>query len=159
MPASWTQNYYHLVFSTKHREPWLTPELETRLHPFLGGISKDLGCTPIRINGWFEHVHCLVRYPADLSHSELAKNLKARSTSWVHEEFPSLSRFCWQPGYGGFTVSRSMVDRVAQYIENQKEHHARVSFIDEFMELLRRHEIQATVDEVLDGGVRPPSGR
>ncbi|MBX3376544.1 MAG: IS200/IS605 family transposase [Phycisphaeraceae bacterium] len=138
---SWTQNYYHAVFSTKHREPLITPELETRLFPFIGGIVRDLRCSLLAVNGSLEHVHVLIRYRPDLSHSDLLMNIKSRSSKWIHNEI-GIGDFAWQENYGGFTVSKSVVSSVQAYIERQKEHHRRQSFKDEFLELLRRHEIE-----------------
>ncbi len=71
MPSAYTQNFYHTVFSTKQRAGLLTPDLETRLYPFIGGIVRDLRCTLLAVNGMPDHVHLLVRYRPDLSHSEL----------------------------------------------------------------------------------------
>ncbi|MCC6677341.1 MAG: IS200/IS605 family transposase [Phycisphaerales bacterium] len=148
MPSSWTQNHYHLVFSTRRREPLISAELEERLHPFLGGIARDLGCTALAINGTSDHVHLLLRYPSDLSHADLARHIKARSSKWMHATIPALGAFNWQEGYGGFTVSRSAVDQVRAYIAGQKEHHRRMSFQEEFMELLRRHGVEFTPSQV-----------
>ncbi|MCG3122847.1 MAG: hypothetical protein GIKADHBN_01250 [Phycisphaerales bacterium] len=158
MPSSWTQNFYHLVFATKRREPWLTEPLEARLYAFLGGIARDLQCTALAINGHIDHVHMLVRYPADLSHSDLARHVKARSSKWIHETFVGLADCAWQEGYGGFTVSKSMVEATVAYIQRQREHHRSRSFQEEFMHLLERHGILASADEVF-GPYRPPSGR
>ncbi|HLO40575.1 MAG TPA: IS200/IS605 family transposase [Phycisphaerales bacterium] len=158
MPSSWTQNYYHIVFATKNREPWLTPSLEQRLYPFLGGISRDLECAALAINGWLDHVHLLVRYPANLSHADMARHLKGRSSKWIHDELDDLQSFAWQEGYGGFTVSASMLDRVKHYIDRQKEHHQTTSFKQELMKLLDLHGIEATEEHVF-GPYRPPAGR
>lgn len=152
MPSSWTQNFYHLVFSTKHREPFISEELETRLHPFLGGIVRDHRCTPIAINGMADHVHLLVRYRSDLSHSDLVRHAKFRSTNWVRAEFSELKRFAWQEGGGGFTVSKSLVARVESYIQNQKEHHRTLTFKEEFLELLRLHGVEFDEAEVFPEG-------
>ena len=139
MPSAWTQNYYHAVFSTKGREPFITPDIAQRLHPFIGGVLRDLRCSSLAVNGMPDHVHFLVRYRADLSHSDMLRHVKSRSSKWVHETFPELRRFAWQEGYGGFTVSASMVDTVRAYIERQQEHHAQRGFREELVELLRRH--------------------
>ncbi len=148
MPSTWTHNYYHFVFGTKHREPWLTPELEDRLHPFLGGIAKNLKCTPYAINGFVEHVHVAVRYPSELSHSDLARHLKSRSSKWIHESFPKLADFAWQEGYGGFTVSKSVLPKLVRYIDNQKSHHKRLSYVDELIRLHRAHGTDVSPDEL-----------
>ena len=142
MPSSWTQNLYHAVFSTKHRVAIITPELEERLYPFVGGILKELRCTPIAINGTPDHLHFLARYPSDLSHADMLRHVKKRSSEWIHKTFPDLRAFDWQDGYGGFTVSKSALDDVAVYIRGQKEHHQRFDSLSEFKELLRRHEVE-----------------
>jgi REP element-mobilizing transposase RayT len=148
MPSTWTQNFYHAVFSTKNRLNLITPDLETRLHPFIAGILKDLRCQPIAVNGTTDHVHLLTRYPSDLSHSDMLRHIKSRSSKWVHETFPDAHRFEWQEGYGGFTVSRSMLDTAEAYIQRQKAHHATQDFRTEFLELLRRHGVEFDEAEV-----------
>ncbi len=141
MPGAWTQNIYHAVFSTKGRAEIITPAHEARLYAYIGGILNDLRCTPIAINGMPDHVHVLARYPADLSHADMVRHVKQRSSRWLHETFPELRAFAWQEGYGGFTVSASMLDTVAAYIRGQKEHHKSVSSRHEFEEFLRKHGI------------------
>lgn len=150
MPSAWTQNYYHMVFSTKNREGMIVPELETRLYPFMGGIVRDLRCNLLAVNGMPDHVHLLVNYRADLSHSDLLQQVKGRSSKWINETFSHLGHFNWQEGYGGFTVSKSAVETVAQYIAHQKEHHKRQDFKSEFLELLRKHEIEFDEAEVFN---------
>jgi putative transposase len=150
MPRTYTQNFYHMVFSTKNRVELVTPDLELRLYPFLGGILRDLRCTPIAINGMPDHVHILARYPADLAHSDMLRHIKSRSSKWIHESFAHLQQFTWQEGYGGFTVSKSMVPDVEAYIARQKHHHQRQDFKTEFLELLRRHDIEFNEAEVFD---------
>lgn len=148
MPTSWTQNYYHAVFSTKRRACSIMPELEDRLHPYIGGILRDLGATPVAINGMADHVHFLARYPSSISHSDMLRHVKGRSSKWIHDTFADLPSFGWQDGYGGFTVSKSMADTVEQYIRNQKEHHRTMSFKEEILGLLRRHGIQFNEEDV-----------
>jgi len=142
MPSAFTQNFYHIVFSTKHRAMLITPDLEERLYPFMGGILRDLRCTLLSINGMPDHVHLLVRYRADLSHSEVLQQIKGRSSKWINETLSLRGHFSWQEGYGGFTVSKSVVPEVESYIARQKEHHQRRDFKTEFLELLRRHGIE-----------------
>jgi len=138
MPSSWTQNIYHAVFSTKHRVPIITPEVEERLFPFVGGILKDLGCIPVAVNGTSDHLHLLTIYPSALSNADMLRHVKKRSSEWIHRTFKGLGGFAWQEGYGGFTVSRSAMDDVARYIRRQKEHHEKFDSLTEFKELLRR---------------------
>lgn len=105
----------------------------------MGGIIKDLRSQLFIGNGMPDHVHLLVRYSPDLAHSELTREVKARSFRWIHEAFPSRRDFAWQRGYGGFTVSRSNADEVEAYIRDQEEHHRAMTFQEEFLALLRRH--------------------
>jgi REP element-mobilizing transposase RayT len=142
MPSSWTQNIYHAVFSTKHRTPTISPEVEERLHPFVGGILKDLKCVPVAVNGTADHLHMLTIYPSDLCHADMLRHVKKRSSEWIHKTFKGMSEFAWQEGYGGFTVSKSLMDSVAEYIRTQKEHHQKFDSLSEFKELLRRHGIE-----------------
>lgn len=116
MPSAYTQNFYHTVFSTKHRAMLISPDLEERLYPFMGGILRDLRCTLLAINGMPDHVHLLIRYRADLSHSEMLQQIKGRSSKWINETWPQRGHFSWQEGYGGFTVSKSAVPEVETYI-------------------------------------------
>lgn len=148
MPSAWTQNHYHAVFSTKQRAPLITPEIEQRLYPYLGGIVRDLRCTLLAVNGTPDHVHLLARYRADLSHSDMLRHIKGRSSKWINETFPQFGHFSWQEGYGGITVSASGVAAVHEYITRQKENHQRQDFRTEFLELLRRHGIQYDEAEV-----------
>ena len=89
-----------------------------------------------------DHVHLLVRYRADLSHSELLQQVEGRSSKWINETFPQHGHFAWQEGYGGFTVSKSALPEVEAYIVHQKDHHQRYDFRTEFLGLLRRHGIE-----------------
>ena len=142
MPSAFTQNFYHAVFSTRQRANLIHPELEQRLYPFVGGIVRDLRCTLLAVGGMPDHVHLLVRYRADLSRSEMLQQIKGRSAKWVNETAPQRGHFAWQEGYGGFTVSKSVVPEVEQYIARQKDHHKRQDFKAEFLELLRLHGIE-----------------
>lgn len=148
MPSAYTQNFYHTVFSTKHRTNLITPDLEARLFPFIGGVLRDLRCSLLAINGMPDHLHLLIRYRADLSHSEMLQQIKGRSSKWINETIPRSSHFSWQEGYGGFTVSKSAVPEVEAYIARQKEHHKRQDFRAEYLELLRRHGIDFDENEL-----------
>ena len=148
MPGAWTQNFYHIVFSTKQREPLISADYEGRLYPFIGGIVRDLRGALLAINGMPDHVHLLVHYRPDVSHSDLLRHIKSRSSKWIHETFPEMRDFAWQEGYGGFTVSKSSVPAVQAYIARQKEHHQTQDFKSEFLELLRLHGVDFDENDV-----------
>lgn len=139
MPATWSKLWAHYVFSTKRREHVLSPDICTRLYPFLGGITREFKCTSVQIGGISDHVHMLVLMRPDVAPSFLMQKVKGRSSTWMHETFPELSRFSWQVGYGAFSVSESMVEKVKQYIQNQEAHHRRDDSRTEYLRLLSSH--------------------
>jgi REP element-mobilizing transposase RayT len=142
VPQSYVCLHYHLVFSIKNRVPAITPEIELRLWEYLGGLVRGIGGTPIQIGGVEDHVHLLVTLRQEPALSTMLRDIKAGSSGWVHEEFPNARDFWWQTGYGAFTVSHSNIDAVKAYIVNQKEHHKKLSFQDEFRRLLEKHGIE-----------------
>ena len=95
MPHSYTQLYYHFVFSTKNRERSLEQLVRERLFPFIGGGIRDEGGTALIVNGIEDHVHILARLRADKAVSDVVRNIKSISSGWIHKEFPSLSAFAW----------------------------------------------------------------
>ena len=117
MPHSYTQLLYHLVFSTKRREPFLGPSVLPRLCEYLGGAVRGEGGTALIVNGMPDHIHILARLRQDVALSDVLRAIKAHSSGWVHDTFPELSGFAWQSGYGAFTVSISQADRV-RHISN-----------------------------------------
>ena len=123
MANTYTALFYHIVFSTKNRAPFIKPELETRIWEYMGGVARHHKMTALQIGGIEDHLHVLIMAPAALSPSGIAKYLKGDSSSWIHEEFPDLRDFGWQDGYGAFTVSKANVPSVIGYIQKQREHH------------------------------------
>jgi REP element-mobilizing transposase RayT len=97
---------------------------------------------PLQIGGIEDHVHLLLGAPTVLAPAKIAQLLKGGSSAWIHETLPHMKGFGWQDGYGAFTVSKSNVPTVAEYIQGQREHHRTKSFQDEYRELLKRHEIE-----------------
>lgn len=142
MAHTFTHLLTHLIFSTKDRRPLLDAELKARLFPYLGSIIRAHDGKLLAIDGPADHVHILASLAAKHALSDLMRELKADSTGWVHKTFPERRTFGWQTGYGAFSVSHSGLAEVKQYIRNQEEHHRRVSFQEEFLAFLRRHEIQ-----------------
>jgi REP element-mobilizing transposase RayT len=141
MPRTYTQLLSHVVFSTKERRPFLTPELRTRLFPYMGGIVRQLGGVAWLINGVADHVHLLVSVPATAALSDFVGKLKANASKWVHENFPEHRLFAWQLGYSAFSVSVSQKQGVLDYIAGQEEHHRTVSFHEELVSFLKKHGI------------------
>ena len=129
----------HCVWSTKNREPYLTPDLRERLWPYLGGIARQNQMKALAIGGANDHVHMLVSLPATLSIAKAMQLLKGNSSKWSRETFPKMHFFAWQEGYGAFSVGVSGVDRTVAYIRNQAEHHRTRSFRQEYAAMLKTH--------------------
>jgi hypothetical protein len=121
--------------------PTLEPDLKERLFPYMGGIFRELGATPLLINGPMDHVHILAVLPAKLAIAEILNKVKSNSSGWVHKTFPARQIFAWQTGYAAFGVSPSQKKTVLDYIRKQEEHHRKVSFKEEFLAFLEKHEI------------------
>ena len=142
MPQSLSAVYIHLIFSTKERYLYLRDEkLQTDLHAYLGEISKRLECPPIRVGGVEDHVHILSRFGRTIPQAEWIKELKRISNIWLTTE-GGLSQFQWQSGYADFSVSASNLEQVKTYIENQKEHHKRMTYQDEVRKFLRKYSME-----------------
>lgn len=142
MPSTWSQVLLHIVFSTKNRTPEIDPELGARLDPFVGGIVRDLGASLWAVGGMPDHVHLLVRWKTEPSIATLVRDVKHRSSQWIHETWPQRKDFAWQKGSGVFSVSKSQSDVVKHYIEHQAEHHTHRTFREELIALLRAHEVE-----------------
>jgi putative transposase len=136
---TYTALHYHLVFSTKHRERWLTPEVEKRVWSYLGGIAREHKAVPVRIGGFDDHVHLLLGLSPTVAISSLMQRVKGRSSVWMGETLPGFRGFAWQDGYAAFTVSQSGVAAVSDYIQSQRAHHQGRSFEEEWRELLEQH--------------------
>ena len=140
MANSYSQIYFHLVFSTKNRENFIHRNIENRVWSFIGGIARKHDLSALQIGGIENHIHALVISKPTIVPSLIPKWLKGESSKWIKEEF-SLNNFSWQDGYGIFSVSKSSMPKVVEYIKNQREHHLKQSYEDEYVELLKLHDI------------------
>src|SRR5829696_8761682 len=141
MSHTFTHLAVHIVFSTSDRLPTIAPEIKRELFAYMAGIITRKNAKPIIINGMPDHVHLLVGLPADMTVADLVRFVKTNSSKWVHDRWPERGTFGWQAGYGAFSVSRSAMSDVERYIAQQEEHHRHLSFQDEFIALLKRHDI------------------
>jgi REP element-mobilizing transposase RayT len=134
---SYVNLLYHIVFSTKDREPLITEAHQPRLYEYVGGIVRKQGGVALAVNGMEDHVHLFAKLRQDKALSDMIRDFKAYSSGWMHKVFPELKDFTWQNGYGAFTVSASQAVGVRKYIEQQKLKHRGRTFKDEFAGLLR----------------------
>ena len=132
----------HLVYSTKHREPWIDEEHLSSLFAYQAGIFAEWESPAVAIGGVEDHVHALFCLSKNHPLKKVVEEVKKGSSKWMKSDGRKLPQFCWQAGYAAFSVSQSNVAAVTRYIEGQKEHHRRVSFQDEVRALFKRHEIE-----------------
>jgi len=142
VPSSYLSLHYHIIFATKHRQPLIADDLAPRLHEYLGGIVRGVGGQLLIAGGIPDHVHLLVRLKATRALSDVVRDVKANSSGWVHDTFPQYAGFGWQTGYAAFAVSLSGLPDVREYIATQAEHHREMTFEDEFVAFLKKHEIE-----------------
>ena len=142
MAGTYTKLFYHIVFSTKNRSGFITPAIEVELYKYLAGVVRGLGGSCVAVNGMPDHVHLLVILPPKLALSDALREIKTNSSKWIHETKPDLAGFGWQDGYAAFTVSKSAVEPVCEYIRDQKLHHGERDYKAELLGLLAKHEVE-----------------
>jgi REP element-mobilizing transposase RayT len=131
MSSTLTNLLYHIVFSTKNREPIITKPIRTEFFKYIGGIIRGEGGVLLEIGGMPDHVHLVVRFKAEPSVATMVKVIKSKSSKWLNEQPKRPGRFEWQRGYAAFTVSVSQLRSVRAYVKNQEQHHRRRSFQEE----------------------------
>jgi len=139
MLHAYTRLFIHLVWSTKHRQRWLTTNLRPRLHEHLleNARSKHIAIDTLAVQP--EHVHVLLNLQSNQQVDDVVKLLKGESSHWINAEDLVHPKFSWQRGYGAFSLSSSHVDALRTYITNQDEHHRNKSFAEEYEELLLKY--------------------
>ncbi|MEI8202815.1 MAG: IS200/IS605 family transposase [Bacteroidota bacterium] len=142
MSQSLVKNYLHIVFSTKHRVHLIHPPIESELHAYLGGICKNLECQPIKIGGYTDHIHILCMLSKKIPLMKLLEEVKSHSSKWMKTNGEEYKNFYWQDGYGAFSVNPSEVDIVINYITNQKKHHDKKTFQDEYRAILHKYQME-----------------
>jgi REP element-mobilizing transposase RayT len=141
MPSTYTSLHCHLIFSTKERRPTISVEWRPRLHSYLGGIVNGLNGVPLAVGGIEDHVHLLVGLRSSHRIDYFLRDLKADSSQWVHREIGK-QQFAWQTGYAALSVSPWDIDRVKNYVLNQEEHHRRITFQEEYVNILKENGIE-----------------
>ena len=142
MANSYICCYVHYIFSTKNRVNIITPDLQKRLWPFLGGIARDNNMKARAIGGTENHIHILLSLPSTQTIAKGIQLIKGGSSKWVKDTFRDCQSFAWQDGYGAFSISMSLIDKTIAYINNQKEHHKTLSFEEEYIAFLEKYGIE-----------------
>lgn len=141
MANTYTQIYLQFVIVVKNRKSLIKPDWEPNLHKCITKIVEKKNHKMIAINGMPDHLHMFVGYRPAESISEFMKVVKGESSKWIEKEGFVKGKFSWQVGYGAFSYSRSHIDRVYKYIMNQKKHHQKRSFRDEYVAMLKKHNV------------------
>lgn len=141
MGQSIMQNYLHISFSTKHRQPLITENIEEELYKYIGGTCNSFECHPIKIGAHFDHIHILCMLSKKVMSMKLIEVIKSSSSKWIKTKGDEFSNFYWQDGYGGFSVNPSEIDVVTNYIANQKEHHKKMTFQEEYRAFLKKYKV------------------
>jgi putative transposase len=143
MAQSLSRLWTHLIFSTKDRFPFLHDKvLRGEMHSYLAEMLRIHDCQTLIVGGVEDHTHSLFALSRTHSIASVVKEVKRTSSGWIKTTSRRMSKFYWQGGYGAFSVSQSNLTEVIRYIENQEEHHKRVTFQDEYRAFLKAYGIE-----------------
>jgi REP element-mobilizing transposase RayT len=135
----------HVIFSTKDRAPFIDPAIEKKVYQHLTSQLLAQGCPVKRINGIPDHIHILFRLNPLKSLADVVKQIKGATSHFINEQNLIAQKFTWQTGYGAFSVSESNVEKVDLYIQHQKEHHRKFTFIQEYQKFIEVHGLSGDV--------------
>ncbi len=141
-PGTFTQLYIQFVFSPKNKSALLIQPFRTRIFEYMGGIVSNLGHKSIIINGTTDHVHLFIGLNPKISISDTVHEIKRGSSLFINENKLLNCKFEWQNGYGAFSYSRSHIDTLYNYIKNQEAHHQKRTFREEYLDLLKKYDIE-----------------
>jgi len=141
MSQSLVKNYVHIVFSTKHRQPFIDKTIQAELYAYIGGICKNHECYPYAIGGIEDHIHILCSLSKKIPLYKLLEVVKSKSSIWIKTKGKAYEHFYWQRGYGAFSVNPSEVSIVKRYIDNQEERHKKIGFKGELRAFLTKYEV------------------
>jgi REP element-mobilizing transposase RayT len=141
MANTYTQIYIHLVFSPKNKHALIEKQWKDELEKYISGIIRNHGHKLLAIGSMSDHIHIFIGYNLNHLIPKLVEDIKTSTNSWIKEKRFSNFKFDWQKGYGAFSHSRSHLDTVVNYILNQETHHQGKSFKEEYLEILKKNEV------------------
>lgn len=141
MANSFVRTIYHITFWKKVNAPLIETNLINDVIEYFGGIINQIGGNPIEINTIGDHVHILTSIPKVLSVSQFVEKIKSSSSRWIKTKDAKYKSFYWQTGYGGFSVHAWEYESVRKYIQDQEFHHQNMGYREEFIKLLKKHDI------------------
>ncbi|MBG7611341.1 IS200/IS605 family transposase [Polaribacter sp. BAL334] len=142
MPNTYSQLYVQIVFAVKGRENLIQLSWEDELYKYITGIIQNKGQKLLAINGMPNHIHILIGFKPDCNISDLVREIKKSSHSFINEKKFCKSKFYWQEGFGAFSYNHSMLNRIISYINNQKKHHKTKTFREEYLEILQKFNVE-----------------
>jgi putative transposase len=150
MSGTYTNLLFHVVYSTKYRKPLIKGALKDPLCGYIGGIIRREKGILLEVGGISDHVHLPTKFSPRIAVSDMLRLIKTNSSKWINDGDYLDRHFEWQAGYAAFSVSESQVENVRRYLQNQAEHHTVTTFKDEYLNLLRRHNIDFDERYVFD---------
>ncbi len=150
MANTYTQAYFHIVFAVKNRQALIHKSWKDELEKYITGIVQNNGHKLIAIGAMPDHIHIFIGYNLNQKIPDLVEHIKTSSNQWIKQKGWCPMKFSWQRGYGAFTHSQAQLSTVAHYVENQEEHHRRKNFRKEYLELLRKFEIEYREEYLFD---------
>ena len=142
MPQSLSNILLHIVFSTKNRRDFISSSIEKELHAYMAKIFQNESCPALIIGGTTNHIHSLCRLDRTMTVADLVQKVKQGSSKWIKTKGDEFTSFSWQAGYGAFSIGASNVDQLLSYIRNQKKHHQKISFKDEYRAFLKKYNVE-----------------
>lgn len=142
MPGTYSKIYIQLVFAVKNRQSLISSVWEENLHKYITGIIQEKGQKLIAINGMPDHLHIFIGLKPSCCISDLVREIKKASNKWIKENKLTKYKFEWQEGFGAFSYSESSIENVYNYILNQKNHHKKSGFKDEYYKLLKEFSVE-----------------
>ncbi len=142
MANTYSQITIHIVFAVKYRENLLKTKHKKELYKYISGIIKNKNQKLLAINGASDHVHILIGMSPSITLSDLVRDIKNNSSKFINDKKWILGKFQWQEGYGAFSYSRSQRPEIINYINNQEEHHKKASFREEYLNILKKFDVE-----------------
>ena len=142
MANTYTQIYLHVVFAVQHRQNLINKEKKEELHKYIAGIIRNKNQKLIAINSMPDHVHIFIGMKPSIALSDLVRDIKNNSSTFINEKKWVMGKFNWQKGFGAFSYGHSQIDTVVKYIQNKESHHAKKTFKEEYLEILKKFDVE-----------------
>jgi putative transposase len=142
VPNTYTQIHIQFVFAVKYRKALIQPNWKDDLHQYITGIVRNKTHKMLQINTMPDHLHMLIGFRPDAHMSQLIQVVKSESSKWINDQQLTPVKFNWQEGFGAFSYSKSHVQNVIRYIQNQEQHHRKQTFLEEYLDFLKAFEIE-----------------